>query len=82
MCSIHSDNLIFTDYDILGDIKGWEDKLQNLCFTMSQKYPLISQYLSDCMHKFDEEPNVSFHLKRKVLVGVFLSAILLKIRSM
>ena len=57
---IHSDNLIFTDYDIIGDLKGWEHKLQNLCFTMSQKYPLISQYLSDCMHKFDEEPIVYF----------------------
>lgn len=57
---IHSGNLIFTDYDIIGDLKGWEDKLQNLCFAMSQKYPLISQYLSDCMRKFDEEPIVYF----------------------
>ncbi len=57
---IHSGNLIFTDYDILGDLKGWEDKLQNLCSAMSQKYPLISQYLSDCMRKFDEEPIVYF----------------------
>ena len=57
---IHSGNLIFTDYDILGDLKGWEDKLQNLCSAMSQKYPLISQYLSDCVRKFDEEPIVYF----------------------
>ena len=57
---IHSGNLIFTDYDIIGDLKGWEDKLQNLCSAMSQKYPLISQYLSDCMRKFDEEPIVYF----------------------
>lgn len=57
---IHRGNLIFTDYDIIGDLKGWEDKLQNLCSAMSQKYPLISQYLSDCMRKFDEEPIVYF----------------------
>ena len=34
--------------------------LQNLCAAMSQRYPLMSQYLSDCMGKFDEEPIVYF----------------------
>ena len=57
---IHSGNLIFTDYDILGDLKQWETMLQNLCAAMSQRYPLMSQYLSDCMRKFDEEPIVYF----------------------
>ena len=57
---IHSGNLIFTDYDILGDLKQWEIMLQNLCAAMSQRYPLMSQYLSDCMRKFDEEPIVYF----------------------
>ena len=57
---IHSRNLIFTDYDILGDLKQWETMLQNLCVAMSQRYPLMSQYLSDCMRKFDEEPIVYF----------------------
>ncbi len=57
---IHSGNLIFTNYDILGDLKQWETMLQNLCAAMSQRYPLISQYLSDCMRKFDEEPIVYF----------------------
>ena len=57
---IHSGNLIFTDYDILGDLKQWETMLQNLCAAMSQRYPLMSQYLSDCMRKFDEEPIVYY----------------------
>ena len=57
---IHSGNMIFTDYDILGDLKQWETMLQNLCAAMSQRYPLMSQYLSDCMRKFDEEPIVYF----------------------
>ena len=57
---IHSGNLIFTDYDILGDLKQWETMLQNLCAAMSHRYPLMSQYLSDCMRKFDEEPIVYF----------------------
>lgn len=57
---IHSGNLIFTDYDILGDLKQWETMLQNLCAAMAQRYPLMSQYLSDCMRKFDEEPIVYF----------------------
>lgn len=57
---IHSGNLIFTDYDIIGDLKQWETMLQNLCAAMSQKYPLMSQYLSDCMRKFEDEPIVYF----------------------
>ena len=57
---IHSGNLIFTDYDIIGDLKQWETMLQNLCAAMSQKYPLVSQYLSDCMRKFEDEPIVYF----------------------
>ena len=57
---IHSGNLIYTDYDILGDLKQWETMLQNLCAAMSQRYTLMSQYLSDCMRKFDEEPIVYF----------------------
>lgn len=68
---IHSGNLIFTDYDILGNLKGWEDKLQNLCSAMSQKYPLISQYLSDCMRKFDEEPIVYFSSISAIIECVF-----------
>lgn len=57
---IHSGNLIFTDYDIIGDLKQWETRLKNLCAAMSQKYPLMSQYLSDCMRKFEDEPIVYF----------------------
>lgn len=57
---IHSGNLIFTDYDIIGDLKQWETMLQNLCAAMSQKYPLVLQYLSDCMRKFEDEPIVYF----------------------
>ena len=39
---IHSGNLIFIDYDILGDLKQWETMLQNLCAAMSQRYHILS----------------------------------------
>lgn len=57
---IHSGNLIFTDYDILGDLKRWEIILQNLCSSMAHKYPLIARNLRDYILKFDEEPIVYF----------------------
>ena len=57
---IHSGNLIFTDYDILGNLQHWEKLLQNLCSVISQKYPLIEQNLRDYIQKFDDEPIVYF----------------------
>ena len=57
---IHSGNLIFTDYDILGNLQHWEKLLQNLCSVISQKYPLIEQNLGDYIQKFDGEPIVYF----------------------
>jgi len=57
---IYSDNLIFTDYDILGDIKRWKTILQKLCSAMAHKYPLIAQSLRKSILKFDEEPIVYF----------------------
>lgn len=57
---IHSGNLIFTDYDIQGDLQQWEKLLQNFCSVISQKYPLIEQNLRDYIQKFDNEPIVYF----------------------
>lgn len=57
---IYHGSLIFTDYDILGDLKQWEKLLQNLCSAISRKYPLIAQNLRDYIQKFDDEPIVYF----------------------
>lgn len=53
-------NLVFTDYDILGDLKKWEELLLNLQSASRRKYPSIASQLKEYIYKFDEEPIVYF----------------------
>ena len=57
---VHSGNLVFTDYDIIGDLKKWEDLLLNLQSASRRKYPSIASQLKEYIYKFDEEPIVYF----------------------
>lgn len=57
---VYRGNLVFTDYDILGNLKKWEELLLNLQSAIRGKYPSIASQLKEYIYKFDEEPIVYF----------------------
>ncbi len=50
-----SQGLIFTDYDIEGNIKGLESKLLSLVCCVGIKYPIISQLLQKHIDQYDDD---------------------------
>lgn len=57
---IISGNVVYTDYDILGDLKQWEKLLLELHSMIKNKYPSVAHDLKEYIVKFDEEPIVYF----------------------
>lgn len=52
---IHSGRIVFTDYDIVGDIKHLEKLLKDLHSAIKVKYPSISTSLKESMDLYDND---------------------------
>lgn len=57
---IYRGNVVFTDYDIVGDLAQWEKLLLKLHSAIQKKYPSIAGNLKEYIDKYDEEPIVQF----------------------
>ena len=53
---IHSGLIVFTDYDIIGDIKLLEKLLIDLYNVIKEKYPSIATSLKESMDRYDDDP--------------------------
>lgn len=52
---IHSGRLVFTDYDIVGDVKQLERLLKDLHSAIKGKYPSIATSLKESMDLYDND---------------------------
>ena len=53
---IHSGRIVFTDYDIVGDVKRLEALLKDLHCAIKGKYPSIATSLKESMDLYDNDP--------------------------
>ena len=52
---IHSGRIVFTDYDIVGDVKQLEKHLKDLHSAIKGKYPSIATSLKESMDLYDND---------------------------
>lgn len=53
---IHSDRIVFTDYDIVGNIKHLERLLTDFYVAIKGEYPSIAASLKENMDLYDNDP--------------------------